>query len=204
MWLPALLVLAAVSLGGPAAMAQEWNEQGDAGDLPGSAQVTMGQGELVSISGSLASGWDVDMYCIKVIDEASFVASNCGSEVFDPQFFLFLTSGFGVVHRDDGPCGLQSTLTSMHVTANGDYLLAISPLDLDPLSPAGDEIWADEPFELERTPDGPGAPGPVASWGVEAGFGGTYQIVLEGVGYCLQPTPVQQTTLGGIKAIYRD
>src|SRR5437016_4480378 len=52
------------------AHAQTWNEAGDAGDLPATAQVTTGAGALTSIHGNLASPSDVDMYCIHVPDPA--------------------------------------------------------------------------------------------------------------------------------------
>ena len=46
------------------AHAQVWNEVGDAGPFPATAQQTVGAGLLTTIRGNLASASDVDMYCI--------------------------------------------------------------------------------------------------------------------------------------------
>ena len=66
-FLMALLFLS-IFPAGPA-LAQNWAEVGDAGPLPGSSQNTAG-GAISSISGTLTSDADIDMYCIRVTDPA--------------------------------------------------------------------------------------------------------------------------------------
>ncbi len=187
----------AVGLASPA-IAQHWSEQGDAGDLPGTAQVPTGAGALNSIAGVISDDFDADMYCIHI--DGNFSASLCGGAAFDTQLFLFSRDGTGVSFRDDS-CDLQSTLGDIQ-PAPGDYFIAISGFDRDALNAGGSEIWSDTPYGLERAPDGPGAPGPIAAWG-GAGDSGEYVIALAGVSYCGQATPVEPKTWGGIKAIYR-
>src|SRR5205807_874170 len=72
--LVAPLLVAGLVLLAAAAQAQVWNESGDAGDLPATAQNTVGTGSLTSIQGNLDSPTDVDMYCIHVADRFAFVA----------------------------------------------------------------------------------------------------------------------------------
>jgi hypothetical protein len=193
------VVLSLMAVSGPAS-AQVWNEQGDAGDLPGTAQVPVGAGALSFISGVISDKGDADMYCIH-IDGNNFGASLCDAAFFDTQLFVFTPAGIGVSHRDDF-CELQSTLGEIQ-PGPGNVLLAISGYDKDPVNAAGSEIWEDGPFGDERVPDGPGAPGPVAGW---IGFGdnGEYRIALTGVSYCADATPVRSTTWGNIKATYRN
>jgi hypothetical protein len=49
-------------------------------------------------------------------------------------------------------------LLKQFVTDSGFYMIAISSYDNDPLNSGGLEIWADQPYNVERAPDGPGAP----------------------------------------------
>lgn len=197
-----------VALSG-AAFGQTWNEIPDAGGLaPG--QATVGVGILAHIVGELTGAGFVvedyeDAYCIQITDPANFLAStsaaNGGAASFDTQLFLFDMNGVGIVHNDDtapGNVGLQSTITSLF-TANlqpGMYMLAISGYNNDPLNAAGSAIWANSPFGAERTPDGPGAPGPVAGWSSTTGAIGTYDIILRGASFCEVPTPGALALLG--------
>ncbi len=54
-----------------------WTEVGDAGDLPGTAQVVAGSGPLDSIFGVMNDP-DVDMYKIYISDPAGFSAPGAG------------------------------------------------------------------------------------------------------------------------------
>lgn len=189
----------AVAQGGGAV----WNEVGDAGDRPGTAQETACQAgqALTTINGSLANGADVDMYCIH-IDGLNYSASLCGGAAFDTQLWLFEPDGTGFSFRDDSDCGLQSTLGELQ-PGPGDFLLAVSGYDKDALNSLGLEIWADTPFGTERPPDGPGMLMPVVtSWGTNTGAFDAYSIVLTGVSCCDTVVPVQPTTWGSIKATY--
>jgi hypothetical protein len=165
------------------ALGQTWAEQGDAGDLPSTAQVCDGSGPLAGITGLITLG-DADMYKIRIVDEAAFVATTVDLATWDTQLFLFDLNGQGIALNDDhvGGTTLRSTLTTQFVTVNGDYLLAISGYDRDPHDASNALIWNNTPFREERAPDGPGAANPVASWSdAFTPFNeGTYEIRLTG------------------------
>ncbi|MCB9462076.1 MAG: DVUA0089 family protein [Candidatus Eisenbacteria bacterium] len=188
------------------AMAASWTENGDAGDLPGSAQVPQGSGALDSISGTIGANTDADMYCISVPTSGGFVATTCGGATIDTQLWIFAEDGTGISFDDDDPagCGLQSTLTGTFLPGPGQYLIAISSYSNDALNAGGNEIWADSPFATERTPDGPGAGDPViASWNGAGSSSGAYTIFLSGAEFCGQPTPTIERSWGQIKSIYK-
>lgn len=193
-----LFVLAAVAA--TPAMAQ-WVEQGDAGDLPATAQVPAGVNPLTSITGTFLAS-DADMYCIRIDNPQAFSATTCAVSTVDTQLWLFLPNGNGVSFNDDSPvpCGLQSTITGVFVSAPGTYLLAISKYDRDAMNGAN-AIWLDTPFNVERAPDGPGAPGPITGWAGTTTTG-NYRINLAGTSYC-GATAVEPTTWGNIKSVYR-
>jgi len=178
-----LAALLLVSVAG----AQTWMEDGDAAALlPG--QTTIGSGPLTSISGTLTSGSDVDLYAIYIDDPQNFSAQTCGGTSIDSCLYLFDENGNGVSMSEDG-CGAQSWITSQFVTAAGLYYIAMSAYDYDPLNAGGFEIWNDAPWGVERAPDGPGAPGPLASWGGGAGGSGGYIIALTGAQFAQYGPP---------------
>jgi len=166
------------------AMAQIWTEQPDAGDLPGTAQVPVGGGPLTTINGTFGAS-DADMYCIRIDAPTSFRASTCGGTTVDTQIFLFREDGTGVAHNDDEPggCGFQSTVTGAFVAAPGQYLLAVSVYNRDPVGPAGCLIWANSPFGTERAPDGACPASPIATWTGTTSTTGAYSITMTSVSY---------------------
>jgi hypothetical protein len=172
-----------------------WSEVGDApSTVPG--QITVGPGFSVPLDAIIGAddgpGDTVDMYCIFIFDPMAFSATTATPATgFDTQLFLFTPGGFGVTHNDDNPLpgsGVTSTITGAFVPAPGHYVLAISRYDVDPLNAAGAEIWADTPFTVERAPDGPGAPGPLAGWSSGPALSG-YKIFLTGATFCEVPSP---------------
>ena len=200
--------LFAVALGlalASTASAQDWVESGDAGDLPGSAQVPAGAGPLLTISGTISSNADADMYCISIPNPGEFRASTCGGTTIDTQLWLFDENGAGVTFNDDDPggCGLQSTITGVFVPGGGQYYIAISTYSNDAENAAFEEIWLDTPFGTERPPDGGTADTVIASWNGEGFFSGAYRIDLSGAEYCGGPVPVILSTWGQIKATYK-
>jgi hypothetical protein len=201
-WLLALSTILGVVSASPA-LAQVWAEAGDAGDLPATVQTPIGAGPLTAITGALPTGTDADLYCIRIDNPQAFNATTCLVTAFDTQLWLFLPSGNGVTADDDdeGGCGLQSTITGRYVSAAGTYLIGITGYNRDPNGPNG-LIWLNTPFNVERAPDGPGAPGPVISW-TGTGGTGTYRINMLGVSYCEAATSVEPTTWGSIKNVYR-
>jgi len=104
LWLSsvAFVVLAAV------ASAQTWDETanggGDAGDLPGTAQVVVGNpaNALIAITGRIDSSTDVDMYQIYIVDPDNFRAWTTGA-LSDTQLWLFDAQGNALWHNDDRP-----------------------------------------------------------------------------------------------------
>ncbi|MEZ5962983.1 MAG: hypothetical protein R3F56_03960 [Planctomycetota bacterium] len=181
---------------GSTALAQTWTESGDAGKLPGTAQVVaLGSGALTQIDGNIDNSSetggaqdDKDMYMIYITDTATFSATTTGGTTLDTQLFLFSLDGKGVSHNDDDPTttGLQSRVTGVFVPAPGCYLLAVSTYNRDPQS-GGGLIWANSPFNVERQPDGPNAGGAVDSWTSQTtGSTGAYSIFLTGAAYVPQ------------------
>lgn len=169
------------------AAAAGWFESIDAGELPWTAQQAEGMGGFVRIAGRII-GAEADAYLLEICDFANFSASTEGGASWDTQLFLFREDGVGVAFNDDSPISgsLRSHLSSQFVTANGRYLLAISEFSRKPETINGQQLWLQNPSQVERAPDGPGAGGVVADWVAPSnGAGGVYQIRLTGA--CLIP-----------------
>jgi hypothetical protein len=200
MKIPIVAVAACVFIAAPA-WGQVWNEVGDAGDLPGTAQVPTGAGPLNTIFGTIGPGSDADMYLIRIVDVANFRASTTFNiTTVDTQLWLFDLNGIGITFDDDDPggAGLQSTITGVFLPGPGDYYLAVSQYDWDAQNAAGLDIWMDTPYNVERMPDGPGAPGPVAGWAGSTYSDGPYQIDLVGVQYIPAPGVLALLGLAGL------
>lgn len=186
----------AVSLGlAPSAFAA--SENGDAGDLPSTAQ-DLGSGAVPSIFGSFSSGGDVDVYRVCLSDGPSFFASTVGFTTLDTQLFLFDSNGRGVYSNDDASIGVRgSRLPSGHrfsPSAPGEYFIAVSSFNNDPQSNAG-EIFPDL-FSSSLYPDGivnaagVGGDEPIVSWsGPTRGPPGLYRITLTGTTGCDMTPP---------------
>jgi len=158
-----------------------WQEQGDAADLPATAQIVEGAAPsaLAGIRGEVAAGGDPDMYRIQICNPSAFSASTVGTAGFDTALFLFDAAGRGVSFSDDAG-SVQSTITSQFVTGAGVYYIAIAGYDNDPLGAiTSGEIWLDTPFGEERQPDGPAAAEVPGSWS-GGGATGLYTIALTG------------------------
>ncbi|HXG47923.1 MAG TPA: dockerin type I domain-containing protein, partial [Methylomirabilota bacterium] len=157
------------------------NGGGDAGEFTTNPQTTTGSGTLCSIAGTLGAS-DADLYVIEICDAANFLATTSNSyTTFDTQLWLFQLNGAGVVANDDDPLGgLTSRITSTFIPGNGTYLLGISRYNRDPLSETGQLMWNNTPFNVERTPDGPGAGGTLSSWTGTTTGGASYRIFLTG------------------------
>lgn len=190
---------------------QTWTETGEAGDLPGTAQVPAGAGPLTQIDGNLddptipeGGGNDRDMYLIHIDDPLTFDATTANGTTLDTQLFLFLPSGVGVSFNDDdetGVGGLRSRVTGQFVPAPGNYLLAVSRYDRDPTA-AGDEIWADTPYNVERQPDGVNPTGAVDGWNgiATTSITGSYSIFLTGASFPVITTSCSDLSITGTGA----
>jgi hypothetical protein len=167
------------------------NEAGDAGKFPNEAQPTNGMGELNLINGVLSSYSDVDMYCIYIKDPKKFSATTASE--FDPQLFLFKTSGVGVVGDDDsapGPNGLQAYIDGRFVGGAGTYLLAISVFNNEPWDSGGNNLFPEFTTYTNPATDGD----PLFIWSADdraSGVLGGYQIRMTGVEFanCVVPLP---------------
>jgi len=187
-------ILAAVT---PVTQIDEGAISADVGDLPDGAAKVVSIRALETIAGRLPEN-DVDLYAIRISDVAAFSATTVGEFGWDSQLFLFDRFGHGLAFNDDAG-GVASRVTGTFVPRRGYYMLAISRYDRDPLNAAGLEIWNDEPFAAERSPDGPGAADPrVASWAGETFGPLPYRIRLTGAGH-LCPGDLNGDGVGGLE-----
>ena len=190
------------------ALADEWNEQGDAPPLiPGQAVTGPPKVDVDFIHGSFLGADDVDLYQIFIHRPDNLNISTVDGTSADTQLFLFDIDGNGVVHNDDNVVpgiGLQSRITNQFVNDAGIYYLAITQYNNDPLSPDDDLIWNNTPFRSERTPDGPGAPGPLNSWTVSnIGSQLPYSIEMSGVQFVPEPGTLGLLALGALASMRR-
>jgi hypothetical protein len=155
-------------------------EDGDAGDLPATAQDLTGA-PVTSIEGTLAEGSDVDMYRLCLDGGGSFSASAVGGTAVDSQLFLFDASGRGVYANDDQREGVvQSLLPAGHPltpAAQGEYLLAVGVYNLDPQSDSGSIFPA---VTGVTGPTGEGGADPVTGWGGRPDAPGAYTLTITG------------------------
>jgi len=174
-----------------------YNEVGDAGDLPGTAQTATGTGSLLKIKGNIGAAGEGDMYQIKVCDAANFSATTVGNgNTLDTILSFYRADGTGVSFNDDEFPGttLQSRITNLFVApaGNGNYYIHVSQWNKIPFSASGN-IWINDgiafPYRSERAPDGPGAAGPITGWNASTGTGtGAYTIAFTGA--CWVPAAV--------------
>jgi hypothetical protein len=161
------------------ALAQvDWTEQGDAGDLPETAQATGTDTStpLSTISGTLDAN-DVDMFAIYIADPSAFQAeTNTTTTNFDSQLWLFDVNGNGIVHDDDSAGSLRSRITNANncIPGPGIYYIAISRWNRDPIDCDGNAIWTSASNACAVA-----GRSRVASW-TGSTSAGTYQIVLQG------------------------
>ncbi len=188
--LASFFVLFLLLLGRPS-YATVFTEIGDAGNLPGTAQVTTGLGFLTEIDGTLspANGDAQDMYLIHINGGGTFSATTLGGVGFDSELFLFDASGKGVYANDDVSGDYApSTLPAgnpLTPIAPGDYYLAITQCCSEPVSSDGKIFTVDGPHHRTLSgPTGVGGTSPVT--GYSGAFvqtprvGGPYQVLLTG------------------------
>jgi PEP-CTERM motif len=190
-------------------------EIGDAGALPGTAQVASGTGSLTSISGVLLSGSDQDMYLIALAGGQTFSATTVGGVAFDSELFLFNASGHGVYANDDVSGFLApSTLpagNALTPVAAGLYYLAISQCCLEAANGLGTIFNTSSNNNGVLGPVGPGGAGAITSYSGSSDQtpgGGAYTIFLTGAEFIptasTVPEPTTLVLLGtGLVAVAR-
>jgi len=195
----AFSLLLLVPAGAQNASALTASESGDAGDLPSTAQVLSGTNALDSISGSVPTPNDADMYKICITGGGTFSATTDpapgpGGGGIDPQLFLFDANGLGVYSNDDLVAAFQQqpTLPSFHpLTPNspGIYYLAISLWNNEAIS-AGGLIFPDTGDAING-PTGSGGASPISGYdngGFIASSTGSYLITLTGAEFTNGPS----------------
>ena len=135
-----------------------WTEIGDAGNLPGTAQVVAGSGPLDTIFGTLDDGPDIDMYKIIISEPGVFsaIANPDGTHLSwdnDAQMFVFDNAGFLVAKDDDDGSGRLPAIQAGELTGHspGAYYLAF---DLYNIYPYDDPItsWTGSPYPSQTGP----------------------------------------------------
>jgi hypothetical protein len=201
----ALALVGAVALGictERSALAVSWAEIGDAGDLPGTAQITVGSNPLTQITGSLDL-MDADLFRIHISSPGTFSATTVGAggTLIDSQLFLFDSAGLGIYANDDqSGGGTRSTLPAGHAfspDAAGDYFLLITGFNRDPRSIDG-SIFPNAPFTTVFGPTGVGGGSPLSGYGGNNPQNtGTYEINLTGAEFAQAvPEPASLMLLG--------
>jgi len=165
-----------------------YQEQGDAGDLPETAQATGTDTStaLGAIRGTLEAN-GVDMYAIYIADPANFSATTVNNQTtFDTQLWLFDAQGKGVVFNDQA-VGTNLDLSRIDNSTGcltgrsaGVYYIAISRYNRDAIGCEDGLIWANSPFRAVRCPDGPERGSRVAGWVGTTPVAGNYEITLTG------------------------
>ncbi len=193
-----------------------WNERhrgGDAGDMPGNAQVVEGNGPLTTIVTTyLPAGRD--MFKIRVCDGASFQAvaqiTTGGGGTYRSRLFLFDATGRGILAINNANANTDTTLKmpigSPPLPA-GDYYLAVSSYcggltgygAAVPYGPTDQILWdfAVNGNNVCLPPSGPDAASPMAYWGRQSDCEssvGTYYVRLALTGAC--HIPISSNCLG--------
>jgi len=195
--------MALVALLAQPALAGVWSETGDAGDSLAGAQLTVGSGSLDTITGTIASLGDVDMYCIRVTDTQAFNAFMTCTVVDENDLWLFDQNGFGLAAND----GCQFSvidITDQFVTSTGVHYLAVSASEVEALS-SGGPIWSPLIDVSEMAPDGTGAAFALSGWDTTQALliFPNYTITLVGATFCDSPVPTENTTWGRVKSLYK-
>jgi hypothetical protein len=198
----AMTLVAAFGLASTAS-ATPFVEIGDAGNLPGTAQVTVGLGPLTSISGFIGnnapnSRVDADMYRLSIGDPGLFSATTVGTggSLVDTMLFLFDVTGLGVYANDDitgSPRSLLPAGSPVGPQVAGDYFLLITAFGLSPVS-GGGLIFPAVPRTQVAGPTGPGGGSPITGY---TGFGarGSYTINLTGADFATPAVVPEPATL---------
>lgn len=194
----------AALLAGSAWAGPDWVEIGDAGNRIETAQPPRGMvGNLNTITGVLRGeglvGSDFeDLYFIRIADPEKF---SCTITAFDfnAQLFLFNVTlpmgGYGLLANDDEHANSvrprltnrSNDGTNVVVDLPGDYVIAVTGFNNDPLSSSGAIFNQVTTTEISG-PDGPGGFNRLIGW-TGGGETGEYRVTLTGVEFPSFPAP---------------
>lgn len=203
-------VLASAPAFGDLIVGPDWKEgnggSGDAGPLPGSAQIPVTAlpfpALLRTIAGSLDETFLVgppdqqDLYAIYILDPISFVATTdstvdiFGTASFNSQLFLFDSTGLPVVANDGVSDGATVMLPTLSLVP-GIYYLGISLFNSDPFDASATALFPDLTGP-QLLPSNLAAP---ASWGSSPFSGGNYVLALTGAVFVPAPAAVAMLLL---------
>lgn len=200
------LVLLCAAILAPSARAQSWAEAGDAGNLIGTAQTTVGAGAITQITGSLPLSDDVDLYCVRlasVPQAGTPIVQLACLGLQSPNVWLFDAAGNGVFTNETCSSGFKTLLAPSVSMTPGIYYVGVSYYNRNPIS-AGGNIWTPA-IPGQRTPDGPGASQSLSGWAgiVTMNPPNPYTIQLVRFAACDAATPTLRSTWGIMKAFYR-
>lgn len=219
---PIFLAGALTAALGPAASAQTWAKTGNPGNLPGTAQVTVGTGGLTTITGTLTSTItgtertvaepsNPDLFEIYINDSSTnlFSATTVGqpTTLYNPELFLFNSSGVGVYFNNDASLNTrQATIAPTTVLTPGLYFIGIGVMGAIPrsgtVSSAANDIFPDPVdgatvgFTDLSGPTGGGGGSALTRWNISSTDveTGSYTIALTGATFAA-PEPAQGTAL---------
>lgn len=150
-------VLAAIMLILPQSIfAGIWTESGDADELISTAQIPTGTGPITSISGSILTPEDVDLYKIFINDADAFavtVTANLSNGNNDLDLFLFRPDGFFELYDADSGDDLLPEFFAGDLAPEppGVFYLGITMFDNFPTS----VFLADWSFDPDEDETGP-------------------------------------------------
>ncbi len=177
----------------------DWVEQGDAGSLIGSAQQTVGTGQINSISGTFSDGFGLsdyeDVYLVTITNPTAFNIT-IGSGPGVPGLFIFdINTQLGILGSQTGSIGSVSTDSSgSSITTPGVYAVAIAVNGRMPESDSGPIFNFATPSEISG-PDGNGGFIPLIFWTGTPGPVGQYDFELIGCSFGV-PAPGATVLLG--------
>ncbi len=203
-----VVTAAGLALGAPAFAGPDWQEEGDAGPSISNAQITRGNAEIRSISGSFSEGVGLpdyeDVYLIRVLNPSTFrieVTTSVGTVGLFMFNVTLAGEGFGLLGSVESPVELPNALTPVatdgtqaQLSNPGIYAIAITVPGWRPWSRTGSIFSFDGP-EISG-PDGPGGLNPLESWNGQPGPVGEYGIDLIGCGFVEVPAPGAAVILG--------
>lgn len=210
------VVLVAALCAASSAHGQVFNEAGDAGDMPGTAQNALGFGPLTDIFGAVSATSDADIYRISITNPAAFSATtgNLAGTMTDTTLYLFNLDGTGIAKNDDisGSNFLSDMPAGNSLYASlpaGDYLLAVAgfafaPFYVNPPSTLADLIFDVNAFTGVVGPQAGASGMPMLGW-ADAGMydSGTYHITLTGASMVPAPGALALLGMGGLIATRR-